>query len=385
MNFKRRDFLKVGGISALGLANLRFSTAFSQNEEIGPVSDKVNFIYDGLNLSSQEYASVLSQLTKKGEIAVDYYSNGGVVEELEHKMAEILGKESAVFMPTGTMANHIAVRNLAGNNKRIIVPAESHLYNDCGDCAQNLSGLNLIPINKGEADFTWEQVEEVLSKTASGRVKTSVGAILIESPVRRKDNAMFQYDKMVEVCEQARKQNIKLHLDGARMFNNCIHLNKSPAEIASYFDTVYVSLYKNFNAASGAILAGTKEFTKELFHIRRMMGGGMPQVWAFAAVALHYLPTFLDEYKEADKLANQFFDLLNKNENFEIEKIQHGSSVVKLKVKSDDLPGFRNKLEKLGISINGPAEEFQGFKLKINPSINRSKPEKLAKAFIENL
>lgn len=385
MNFKRRDFLKLGGLSAIGLANISFSSPFGTNLQTLENSDQLNFIYDGIGLSSSDYTHILNQLSKNQKIEVDYYSNGGVVEELEKKMAEILGKESAIFMPTGTLANHIAVRKLAGKNKRIIVPAESHLYNDSGDCAQNLSGLNLIPLGKNQADFSLNEVKNAIERTEHGRVKTGIGAILIESPVRRKDNAMFQFDKMKEICEFAQKRKIKLHLDGARLFNACIHLNKKPSEIAQLFDTVYVSLYKNFNASSGAILAGTKEFTKDLYHSRRMFGGGMPQAWPFAAVALHYLPSFIEEYTKANKKANQFFDILQRNKHFVIEKIQNGSSIVKLKMENTNLLEFKNKLASQGIAINNPTSDFNGFKLKINPSINRWEVEKIAKVFIESL
>ena len=76
---------------------------------------------------------------------------GGVVEELEQRFAKLLGKETAIFMPTGTLANHIALRTLAGNRRRVLVQSESHIYNDTGDCVETLSGLNMMPLAPGRA------------------------------------------------------------------------------------------------------------------------------------------------------------------------------------------------------------------------------------------
>ena len=106
------------------------------------------------------------------------------MEQLEKRMAAMLGKEMAVWLPTGTLANHLAIRLLAGGKRRVLVQAESHLFNDCGDCAQTLSGLTLVPLAPGKATFTLEEVEHAASATRLGRVETPIGAIQIESPVR---------------------------------------------------------------------------------------------------------------------------------------------------------------------------------------------------------
>src|SRR5436190_16714698 len=120
--------------------------------------DRILATGDGLHLSPQEYARLLARLTEAG-VEADSYSIGGVVEKLEARMAAALGKEAAVWLPTGTLANHVAVRMLAGNRRRVLVQAESHLFNDCGDCAQTLSGLHLVPLARGKGSFTLQDVE----------------------------------------------------------------------------------------------------------------------------------------------------------------------------------------------------------------------------------
>jgi threonine aldolase len=115
---------------------------------------RVRLSGDGLGLSPVEYAALLHRLLDEKGIVPDSYSLGGVVEELEERCARVLGKERAIFMPTGTLANHLAVRALAGGSSRVIVQEESHLYQDEGDCAQTLSNLTLMPLAAGRATFT---------------------------------------------------------------------------------------------------------------------------------------------------------------------------------------------------------------------------------------
>jgi threonine aldolase len=375
----RRDFVKIGSVSALGIPFAGFSSTEIEKSD-NSMEQKVKFTRDGIDLNPAEYAELLSKIALEKGITVDSYSNGGVVEELEQKFADLLGKESAVFMPTGTLANHIAVRKLAGNNKRIIVQAESHIYNDSGDCTQNLSSLNLFPLADGKTTFTLDEVKKVVERTKNGKVKTAVGVISVESPVRRTDNAMFDYKEMKKISEYARQNNIKMHLDGARLFNAVAHSGISVKEYTSLFDTVYVSMYKNFNAASGAILSGSKAFCKDLYHTRRMFGGGMPQVWPFAAVALNYADSFLPEY---DKAMSQFIDfekLLIKQNQFKIEKIPNGTNVFKLFVETSDINLFRKKLAEKNIILPKPATQTM-FKLKINTTLNNMPVKELVNKF----
>jgi len=307
------------------------------------------------------------------------------VEELEIRMAKILGKERAVFMPTGTMANHLAVRKLAGENKKVIVQAESHLYRDSGDCATTLSNLNLIALGKNKTGFTLNDVKEVVARTKAGRVHTQVGVISIESPVRRQQNRMFDFDEMQAISKFARNNTIKMHLDGARLFNACVHGNKNPEDFASLFDTVYVSLYKNFNAASGAILAGSKEFTKDLYHTRRMFGGGMPQVWPFAAVALNYLDSFIGDYQKSLRQADKFFESLSQNKNIEINKLTAGTNVMEMKLPGINQKAFTEQLAARNIIMPEGDQKSGLIYFKINPSILRQSVDRLSTAFIESL
>src|SRR5262249_1073617 len=147
-------------------------------------------------------------------------------------------------------------RLLSGRRGRVLVQQESHLYNDAGDCAQQLSGLSLVPLAAGRAPFTLDEVAVEVNRAEGGRVYNAVRAISLESPVRRKAGELFDFAEMQKICTFARDRGIGLHLDGARIFLATAYTDVTPAAYSALFDTVYVSLYKYFNAASGAILAG---------------------------------------------------------------------------------------------------------------------------------
>ncbi|MDP3313273.1 low specificity L-threonine aldolase [Lutibacter sp.] len=380
---KRRNFVKLGG--ALAGSSLIPINAYSLGNGLNKetAGNQIDFIYDGIRLSPIEYTQLLLRLVDEGKVKTDDYSNGGVVEELEESFAKQLGKEAAVFMPTGTLANHIAVRELAKERRKIIVQEQSHLYNDSGDCCQTLSNLNLIPLGKDTANFTINEVEQVITKIQSGRVETHVGAIVIESPVRRKNDVMFGIDNIKTIASYAQKNNIKMHMDGARLFVEAAHTGVKPELYSQYFDTIYTSMYKCFNSPSGAILAGSKEFTENLFHTRRMFGAGLPASWPFAAIALHYADYFEHEYKKSWDNAQLFFEEVTADERFKLEKYENGTHMVRLNINHSNLKGFIAKLKEHNIFLTSPDDK--GVTLKINPTINKEDPKELASVFIKCL
>lgn len=381
----RREVLQLGGALAAGASAAPASAAPApESDALARLRQAVNFIYDGSHLSPLEHAHLLHHVAASRPLHADVYSNGGVVEELEHTFARWLGKESAVFMPTGTLANHIALRELAGGQRRVIVQAESHIYNDSGDCAQQLSGLTLVPLAPGWAGFTLSEVQDAVRRSRSGRVATDVGVISIESPVRRMDDAMFGFDDMRRITAFARQEGIRLHLDGARLFVESAHTGIPPAQYAALFDTVYVSLYKCFNSVSGAILAGSVAFTENLFHVRRMFGSGLPGAWPYAAVALEFVDDFLDEYKAAWRQAERLFQALADHPAFRVEPIPNGTHVVPMHLSGTDPEGFRSRLSRRNIHLP-PARRQGSFWLKINPSLNRMSAPDVAQAFVDAL
>lgn len=335
----------LASVGALALAGKRADAAGS--------NERVFLTGDGIPLTARERARQLLEITEKRDIAMDNYSLGGVVEELEQRMAQLLGKERAVFFATGTLANHMGVRLLAKGG-RVLVQQESHLYRDEGDCAQRLSNINLVPLAANRATFTLADVQEQVESAEQGRVVMKVGAISIESPVRRQDGEVVPFSEMEAICDYARKRGIGTHLDGARVFLAAPYTGVSVKQYAALFDTVYVSTYKYFNSNFGAVLAGPDAMLKDLYHERRMFGGGVPHCWAEAAMALHFLDGFEQRYSKAVQTAEDAFKRLSKDTGVEVRRVKPGSNIAFLRLKKTAADQAANRLKSAGITVEAP-------------------------------
>lgn len=348
----------------------------------------IHFRSDGLALSPMEYARLLVQLAEDGRIAADEFAREGVVATLEARMAALLGKEVAVFLPSGTLANHLALRLLARRGHRVVVQRESHIYNDTGDCAQELSGLTLIPLAPEQATFTLAEVEAEIARAEEGRVSTPVGVISIESPVRRVLGEVFDFTEMQRIATVARASRIGLHLDGARLFLASAYTGIAPGSYAALFDTVYVSLYKYFNAAGGAVLAGPKQLLENLYHQRRMFGGSLRQAWPYAAVALHYLDGFSERFGRAASAGDALFEALRNHETCQVLRSAAATNVTRLNVLGSDAAALPERLLARGIAIRRAlhsSPEGAEFELVTNETILRRPIAEIIEAFVEAL
>ena len=346
-------------------------------------NNTVIFRGDGEPKSPSTMLQQLAEFDQKFTLKEDSYSLGGNVEQLEKKCAEMLGKEAAIFMPTGTLANHLAIRKLCGIKPRAIVQEQSHLYNDSGDCVTRLSNINLIPLAKERPYFTLETLKDAVERAESGRVINSVGAMMIESPVRRQSGKIMPFDEMKAVTDYCRAKQIGSHLDGARLYMMSGATGIPPADYAALFDTVYVSLYKYFGAPFGAILAGTAEFTDGLYHDRRMFGGGLASANFAAALALQGIGGFEERFNRAMTRARVLFDKINALENINVEHFEHGSNIFPLKLESDvDTARFVKTLEEHSVSVSSPDSDRAGhILLTVNPTLLRQDIQNLFSTF----
>jgi threonine aldolase len=377
----RRQFIELSaaGVATLGAA---LPSAIAADTKPGSTGAMVFLQNDNLNLSPSELAGELARLCASRNVAADTYGLGGVLEEVEAYFARLLGKERALFMPTGTLANQLALRALAGERRRVVVQEASHVYNDCGDASQILSGLTLLPVAPERASFNWADVERLLAKTASGRVAAEIGVISIESPVRRLSGELFDRSEMGKICSAARKRNIATHLDGARLFIACAYTGVSPADYAAPFDTVYISLWKTFNSLNGAILAGPEALLKDMFHARRMFGGALFNAWPFALLARHYAQGYVDRLSAAIGVSDDFFRALSGG-NIKIERVPNGSNVFRLIVAEPRADTLRERLLAQEVMLPGYTRTPGGamFVLQVNETWSRTTGRELAQKF----
>lgn len=379
----RRQFLAAGGLAAASPLLAKAAAPGACSDPAAGLFKAVNFVSDGVDLNPVEYATRLRDVATSHKLEADYYSLGGAVAALEQQFARLLGKDAAMFVATGTLANHLAVRKLAGSDRRVLVQADSHLYNDSGDGAGTLSGLNLIPLTAGRSTIELEEVKRWVERSAAGRVENKVGVISIENPVRRRDHEMVEFGELQRVCGYAREQGIALHLDGARMFNLPLHSGKGVREYAALFDTVYVSLWKHFNGAAGAILAGDAKFIDGLFHTRRMFGGALPHAWPVLGLVAQQADGYEAEYARSWQAADRLIELLQSDGRLQVRKLPRGTSRFFLKATGVAPDALAARASRRGIVLPHARPDTGEFPMQVNPSILRMPPAALARIFID--
>jgi threonine aldolase len=241
-----------------------------------------------------------------------------------------------------------------------------------------------MPLAPGRATFTKADVEGVLMRTAGGRVATDVGAIVIESPIRRLSGQMFDWDEAKRISALARDQGIGMHLDGARLFIASAYTGISPAEYAAHFDTVYVSLWKYFNCGIGAILAGPKRVLDGMFHVRRMFGGNLAVGWNAALVARHFMDGYDRRLKSAVGISETFYAAMAAHPRLTVERIPNGTNLTRVTFKGANAADVAKRLGERGIAMPAPAGPAT-ITLGVNETWNRMSAADLIRAFEQAL
>ena len=283
----------------------------------------------------------------------------------------ITGKEKAIYLPTGTMANQLAMKLLNGNHTKAIVPENSHIFRDEADAAQSVHRMRLIPLGKGKPYFELGDLEETLEYLNEGEVfKSGLGTLVIENPVRRADGTVVPLETIREVTGYCRERGIKLHLDGARLHIASAYSKVSVAEYSDLFDSVYISLYKYLNAAGGGILCGDASLIDQVPHQIKILGGNMLQSWPNTAMAIHYLWGIEERRKEIIKAADYLIHRLNKLDGIRITPIKNGSNVYDLtfaeKINLTDFLNHMHSEHNIGFR---PPDNMGIVKFKVNQTL----------------
>ncbi len=335
---------------------------------------------DGAPRSAKEWAAHLQQLVERTPDVRDGYLHGGAVEKLEERFAALLGKPAAVFLPTGTLANNLAVRVLCDENRHALVQHDSHLYLDESNAASTLNGLNLVPLAKGRASPTLDEVKGAIHQAENGPYPLKVGAISLESPVRRADGAMVPYETARAISELARSKQIGMHLDGARVLLASGLPGFDLKAYSALFDTVYVSLYKYLDAPFGAILAGEKPAIDKVRDWRHIFGSTIYQGWVAALPALDALDGFETRFAQARRTAEQVFAGLKAAGGFTVRPVEHGSNIFFLEISPKREKGLLDRLTAADIHLREPKQGK--VQVDINETWARREAGEIVKAFV---
>jgi threonine aldolase len=234
----------------------------------------------------QEVLAELAAITDP-ELENDRYGYEGPVTPFEAEVAELLGKEAAVFMPSGTMCQQIALRVLVDRrgSRNVAMHPRNHLDRAEHFGYQHLHNLRGILIGDADRLFTLDDLRKVAEPLA---------ALLIELPQREIGGQLPAWDDLVAITGWARERGIAMHMDGARLWESGPYYARPYAEIAALFDTVYVSFYKGLGGIAGSALAGPADVIAEARIWQRRHGGNLVQLYPYIISARHGLQTRLD-------------------------------------------------------------------------------------------
>jgi threonine aldolase len=215
------------------------------------------------------------------------YGEDPTTNALQERCAQLLGKEAALWLPSGTMANQVALRVLTRPGDEVITSREAHAgWHETGGAAAN-AGVQLVEVGRGGL-FTAEDFEAAI-KPRGLPVFPPTTLVEIENTHNRGGGVVFPQDEAVHICAAARERGMASFLDGARLWNAAVASGRNEAELAAPFDLVAVAFSKGLGAPGGSLLAGSRTLIAAADRHRRMLGGAMRQTGIFAAAALHGL------------------------------------------------------------------------------------------------
>lgn len=252
----------------------------------------------------------------EAEVGDDVFKEDPTVNKLEEYIAELLGKEAALYVPSGMMGNQICLNVLTEPGDEVICDREAHIFNYESSSTARLSGIQIYPIDGELGILTLEQIEPYIRTTAYHMPRTKV--IEVENTHNRRGGTIWPIEDIIALKSLAKKHGIFYHLDGARMWNACVETGVSPKEYASHFDTVSCCFSKGLGAPVGSAIASSMEFIQEAYRVRKAWGGGMRQVGILAAAALFAVQNNIERLKEDHRRAKVLADRINAHPNLEI-------------------------------------------------------------------
>ncbi len=222
------------------------------------------------------------------EVGDDIYGEDPTVIELQDEVADLLGKEAALYCPSGCMTNQIALKILTQEGDEVILEEHAHIFHYETGAPSILSRVQLRPILAADDGvLTVKEVEDAIREDVYYMPVSRV--LIIENTLNRAGGRIYPLERVKELSSFARSRGLSPHLDGARLWNACVATGVSPKEYADHFETVSVCFSKGLGAPVGSAICGSKEMIKKARKVRKIWGGGMRQAGIIAAGALYAL------------------------------------------------------------------------------------------------
>ncbi len=247
----------------------------------------------------------------EAEVGDDVFGDDPTVNRLQEMIAEMCGKEAALFVPSGTMGNQVSIKTHTQPGDEIIVERNAHIFNyECGSPGM-LSGVQVLPIEGHHGVITAEQIARVVRPVNIHHPTTRL--ICLENTHNRAGGTIFPLSEIQKIYQFARGTGLRMHLDGARLWNASVATGIPIKDYCQYFDSVQLCFSKGLGAPVGSIIVGNTEFIHRARYFRKAFGGGMRQAGILAAGAIyavqHHLERLAEDHRRARRLAEAIAQL----------------------------------------------------------------------------
>lgn len=314
------------------------------------INGKINLRSDTVTIPTEKMRKAMFE----APVGDDVYGEDPTINKLEKLAAEKFGKEAAIFVPSGTMSNQLALFVHADRGTEVILPDRCHIVQHEAAAASIIAGAQLrcIQTIKG-GEMPLDAVEDAIRKDPDDIHQPRTSLITYENA--DSDGRVRSVEYMKNIKELADSYRIPVHVDGARIFNAACVLGTDVKELSKYFDTISVCLSKGLCAPVGSVLIGSKEFIEKARRKRKILGGGMRQAGILAACGIVALEEMTDRLKEDHENAKYFAERLSEIKGIEVFKDRVEINMVFFKMdsyrlSSDSLVRY---LDDNGVSING--------------------------------
>ena len=247
----------------------------------------------------------MRKVMAEAEVGDDVFGEDPTVNILQEKVAKLLGKEAALFVPSGTMANQLSIKSHTQPGDEVIIESSSHPYNFEGGAGAAISGIQFRCLQGVRGTLEPSQIEEAIRPADHHFPVTRL--VCLENTHNRGGGSILPLEKMAEIYRLVKSKELLVHLDGARLWNACVATGIKPYEYAQWADSVSVCLSKGLGAPVGSLVAGSKPFIDRVHRFRKMLGGGMRQAGIIAAAGIyaldHHLERLQEDHQNAKRLA----------------------------------------------------------------------------------
>jgi threonine aldolase len=260
------------------------------------------------------------------EVGDDVFGEDPTINQLQKMIAELIGKEDALFVPSGTQANQICINAHTQPGQEVICDYNAHIFNYESGAAGMLSGVQLHPLTGKNGHPTVDQIKGAFRPSDDHYPQT--GLICLENTHNRAGGTIFPLDEIKKISAYAREVSIPLHLDGARLWNASVATGISLSEYCKHFNSVSLCFSKGLGAPAGSIVAGSSEFIRRAHYYRKAYGGGMRQAGILAAACIYAVENHFERLANDHDNARVLADILNNFANIKVNRDTVQSNIV---------------------------------------------------------